>query len=304
MRVISLISSATEIVYRLGCGKKMVGRSHECDYPPEVLNLPFCTKPKFNIDGRSKEIDDRVKSLLQQALSIYYVDEKKLIHLEPDLIITQTQCEVCAVSLKDVEHALKEISQSKPRVISVEPNNLDDIWQSIDTISQALEVKHSGDNLIEKMKTRLHELNFLVKKLSPRRVACIEWIDPLMAAGNWVPELVNKAGGINLFGKSGKHSPWLDPKDLFYQDPEIIIIMPCGYDIKKSIRDIKPLFKIKGWEKIRAVKEGQVYIVDGNQYFNRPGPRLTDSLEILIEIIHQNQISFGHEGRGWIKYYN
>ena len=302
MRILSLLSSATEIVYSLGCGKWLVGRSHECDYPPEVVSLPFCTKPKFNTDGTSIEIDERVKSFLQKALSVYYVDEKKLSDLRPDIIITQTQCEVCAVSLKDVQNSLNRVTINRPKIISVEPNNLDDILDSIEVISSAIGVRDSGNALVEKMKFSLKELNQKIQKFKTKSVACIEWIEPLMAAGNWVPELVEKAGGKNLFGESGKHSPWMDPKKLFNTDPEIIIIMPCGYDMKKSVQEMGALLNIPGWENLSAVKDNQIYIADGNQYFNRPGPRLIESLEILIEIIHTGRISFGHEGKGWIRY--
>lgn len=299
MRILSLLSSATEIVHSLGCGDWLVGRSHECDYPPEVASLPFCTKPKFNIDGTSIEIDKRVKSILQKALSVYYVDEKKLRDLKPDIIITQTQCEVCAVSLKDVQDSLDLVNDNKPKIISIEPNCLDDIWNSIKKISSVLGVRDSGNALVGKMRFSLKKLNQKIQNFDTKSVACIEWIEPLMSAGNWVPELVEKAGGVNLFGVSGKHSPWMDPKELCSADPEIIIIMPCGYNIKKSDQEMGALLKIPGWKNLSAVKKGRIYIADGNQYFNRPGPRLIESLEILIEIIHSGRISFGHEGKGW-----
>ncbi len=152
------------------------------------------------------------------------------------------------------------------------------------------------------MRLSLKELNKKIQNFKTKGVACIEWIEPLMAAGNWVPELVEKAGGTNLFGISGKHSPWMDPKELCSADPEIIIVMPCGYDMKKSVQEMGALLNIPGWKNLSAVKEGQIYIADGNQYFNRPGPRLIESLEILIEIIHSGRISFGHEGKGWTRY--
>lgn len=302
MRVLSLLPAATEIIYSLGCGNLLVGRSHECDYPLEVKNLPFCTKPKFNTDGTSNDIDARVKSLIQKALSIYYLDEKKLSDLKPDIIITQTQCEVCAVSLEEVQDSLALVASISPKIISIEQNNLNDIWNSVEVISSALGAENSGISLVDKMKSNLIELNHKVQNFDTKSIACIEWIEPLMAAGNWVPELVEQAGGINLFGVAGKHSPWIDPKELFRLDPEIIIVMPCGYDLNKSLQEMGGLTNILGWEKLSAVKKNQIYIADGNQYFNRPGPRLINSLEILIEIIHSGRMSFGHKGKGWIRY--
>ena len=299
--VLSLLPAATEIIYSLGRGNLLVGRSHECDYPLEVKNLPFCTKPKFNTDGTSNDIDARVKSLIQKALSIYYLDEKKLSDLKPDIIITQTQCEVCAVSLEEVQESLTLVASISPKIISIEQNNLNDIWNSVEVISSALGAENSGISLVDKMKSNLIELNHKVQNFDTKSIACIEWIEPLMAAGNWVPELVEQAGGINLFGVAGKHSPWIDPKN-YRLDPEIIIVMPCGYDLNKSLQEMGGLTNILGWEKLSAVKKNQIYIADGNQYFNRPGPRLINSLEILIEIIHSGRISFGHKGKGWIRY--
>ena len=301
MRVLSLIASATEIVHALNYGEKLIDRSHECDYPAEVLHLPHCTKPRFNIDGTSIEIDQRVKSILQEALSVYHIDEAKLSELKPDIIITQSQCEVCAVSENDVQKAVKSITGKEPQIVSVEPNSLDDIWCDIKNISEALGDKKSGLNLIRNMKNRMNQLTKLVKGKKKRTVASIEWIDPLMSAGNWVPELIEMAGGINLFGITGKHSLWMDFKDLCDKDPEVLIIMPCGYGIEKSLIEMKTLTSTPGWDNLSAVKKNQVYVTDGNQYFNRPGPRLVASLEILIEILYEGLFNFGHYESSWIR---
>ena len=300
-RVLSLLSSTTEIIYALGCGDRLVGRSHECDYPEEVSELPICTIPKFNVDGTSREVDDEVKSLVQSALSIYYINEKLLKELKPDIIFTQSQCEVCAVSVSDVENALKNITGLSSRVISVEPNSLEDIFNDILTIAEILNVRKKGKELVELIKAKIDSTEKIVYQKSSPSVAAIEWIDPLMAAGNWVPQLIRVAGGKNLFGEAGKHSPWMKYNDLVEQDPEIIIVMPCGYDIKKSLIEIKTLERKKGWGSLKAVRNRNVYITDGNQFFNRPGPRIIESIEILLEIIHSDFSESKHIDSGWIK---
>ena len=300
-RVLSLLSSTTEIIYALGCGDRLVGRSHECDYPEEVSELPICTIPKFNVDGTSREVDDEVKSLVQSALSIYYINEKLLKELKPDIIFTQSQCEVCAVSVSDVENALKNITGLSSRVISVEPNSVEDIFNDILTIAEILNVSKKGKELVESIKATIDNTEKIVYQKSSPSVAAIEWIDPLMAAGNWVPQLIKVAGGKNLFGEAGKHSPWMKYNDLVEQDPEIIIVMPCGYDIKKSLIEIKTLESKKGWGSLKAVRNRNVYITDGNQFFNRPGPRIIESLEILLEIIHSDFSESKHIDSGWIK---
>ena len=300
-RVLSLLSSTTEIIYALGCGDRLVGRSHECDYPEEVSELPICTIPKFNVDGTSREVDDEVKSLVQSALSIYYINEKLLKELKPDIIFTQSQCEVCAVSVSDVENALKNITGFSSRVISVEPNSVEDIFNDILTIAEILNVRKKGKELVELIKAKIDSTEKIVYQKSSPSVAAIEWIDPLMAAGNWVPQLIRVAGGKNLFGEAGKHSPWMKYNDLVEQDPEIIIVMPCGYDIKKSLIEIKTLESKKGWGSLKAVRNRNVYITDGNQFFNRPGPRIIESLEILLEIIHSDFSESKHIDSGWIK---
>ena len=231
----------------------------------------------------------------------FEINEKLLKELKPDIIFTQSQCEVCAVSLSDVENALKNITGLSSRVISVEPNSVEDIFNDILTIAEILNVRSKGKELIDLIKAKLDNTKDVVYQISSPSVAAIEWIDPLMAAGNWVPQLIKVAGGKNLFGEAGKHSPWMKYNDLIKQDPEIIIVMPCGYDIKKSLIEIKTLESKKGWGSINAVLKNNVYIADGNQFFNRPGPRIIESLEILLEIIHPELSESKHIDSGWIK---
>jgi iron complex transport system substrate-binding protein len=299
-RVVSLIASATEIVCALGCEDRLVGRSHECDFPPSVRRLPVCTAPKFNVEGNSREIDRDVKTLLRDSLSVYRVDADRLAELEPDVIVTQAQCEVCAVSLRDVERAVCSWLQACPKLVSLVPNALADVWVDIEHVAEALGVVERGAELVAQLQSRIEGIASHAKTLSHRpRVACIEWIDPLMAAGNWVPEQVELAGGINLFGEAGKHSPWMTFEQLRAADPDAIVVMPCGFDIERSRRELPPLTGRPEWPGLRAVRDGRVFLADGNQFFNRPGPRLVESLEILAELLHPEAFAFGHEGAGW-----
>ncbi|MBI2980888.1 MAG: cobalamin-binding protein [Deltaproteobacteria bacterium] len=297
MKIISLIASSTEIVCALGCQEQLVGRSHECDYPPGVEKLPICTEPKLNVDGTSYEIDQRVKAIVQEGISVYRVDADLLRKLKPDVIITQDQCEVCAVSLKDVEQAVCEIVSSRPKIVSLKTESLADLWRDIQKVADAVGVRECGERLVRGLKERMERL--LSRVPTRPRVACIEWLDPLMAAGNWMPELVEMAGGTNLFGEAGKHSPWMTWEELVQKDPDLILCLPCGWGIEKVRSEMPVLTKRPEWKKLKAVQTGRVYLLDGNQYFNRPGPRLVESLEILAEIFHPESFNFGHKGIGW-----
>lgn len=303
-RIISLIASATEIVCALGCEDLLVGRSHECDYPPGIESLRACSSAKFDVHGTSRQIDDRVKHVLQQATSVYAVDADLLDRLEPTVIITQTQCEVCAVSLKDVEAAICDAVRSQPKVVALEPNSLQDVWQDIRRVAAALGVVERGEALIDRCHARLVDVARQTLGMSRLRptIACIEWIDPLMAAGNWVPELVEFAGGRNLFGEAGKHSPWMTWDDLVDADPDVIAVMPCGFDIERTRQEMPILTDRPDWSRLAAVQTGRVFLTDGNQYFNRPGPRVVESAEILAELLHPDHVRFGHEGTGWIRW--
>ena len=299
-RVVSLIASATEIVCALGCEDQLVGRSHECDFPESVKRLPVCTEPKFNVEGTSYEIDQRVKAILQEGLSVYRVHADRLRGLRPDVIVTQSHCEVCAVSLRDVERAVCQWLQACPRIVSLAPNALADVWADIELVAEALDVPDQGAELVGRLKRRMQVVADRARPLPDRpTVACVEWIEPLMAAGNWMPELVEMAGGVNLFGEAGKHAPWMTWEQLRDRDPEVIVVLPCGFDRERTRRDMPALTRKPGWPDLRAVRDRRVYLADGNQYFNRPGPRLAESLEILAEVLHPGVFHFGQEGTGW-----
>ena len=300
-RIISLIASATEIVAALGFEEQLVGRSHECDYPPSVGRLPACSTSKVDVDASSRAIDDQVRAIVSERLSVYRVDPDLLNRLAPTVILTQTQCEVCAVSLKDVEQAVRELVSSQPRIVSLEPMALDDIWTDIRSVAEALDDSTRGDCLVTQLTARLDTLRARTASRATRpSIACIEWIEPLMHTGNWVPELVDVAGGTNLFGESGTHSGSLTVADLVAADPDVVAIMPCGFDIDRSRREMSPLTSRPEWPQLAAVRNERVFTADGNQYFNRPGPHVVESAEILAELLHPEAVDLRHRGTGWI----
>jgi len=301
-RVVSLIASATEIVCALGKRDWLLGRSHECDYPPSIGPLPRLTEPKLNVHGSSFEIDRQVKTLLKDGLSVYRVDVDLLREIDPDVIVTQDQCEVCAASLADVEAALCDWTGRDVNIVSLRPDSLADAWTDIERVAAALDCAEDGAALIASLKARMAHVTERCAELPKPTVACIEWIDPLMAAGNWMPELVEMAGGVNLFGEAGKHSPWMTWEQLRAADPDVIAILPCGFDMPRVLDEMPLLTAKPGWSSLKAVRAGRVYVTDGNQYFNRPGPRLAESLEILAEILHPGRFDFGRKGTGWMMF--
>jgi iron complex transport system substrate-binding protein len=284
IRIASFIASATEIVDALGMLDCLVGRSHECDYPHGIEKLPVCTRPKIEVTGNSLEIDQQVKANLTNALSIYEVIDDVLEELQPTHILTQTQCEVCAVSLKDVERSVASRLASQPKIVSLQPNCLADIWDDIRRVAESLEISERGETLIRTLRAKMQSISNQAAVEKPT-VACIEWLSPLMAAGNWVPELVEMAGGINLFGEAGKHSPWMTWEELVASDPDVIVAMPCGFDEARTRSEMYWLTDRPEYANLRAARTGRVHVVDGNQYFNRPGPRVVESLEILANLV-------------------
>ena len=302
-RIVSLIASATEIVCALGFEDRLVGRSHECDHPPSVARLPVCSASKVEVGAAGRTIDDQVRAIVADGLSVYRVDAGILDRLGPTVVITQTQCEVCAVSLKDVEAAVCELVGSRPRIVSLEPMSLPDIWSDIRTVAAALGAPERGEALVDRLKAGLDAVQARAAAEETRpTIGCIEWIDPLMAAGNWVPELVERAGGVDVLGRAGEHSGGLSIEALAAADPDVIAVMPCGWDIERSRREMPPLASHPAWPRLSAVRNGRVFMTDGNQYFNRPGPRVVESAEILADILHPGRCDFGHRGRGWTRW--
>ena len=264
MRVVSLLASATEIMHALGKGSWLVGRSHECDFPKEVLSLPRCSDPAISVDGTSAEIDRAIKTAARNALSIYRVHDHLLRELRPDLILTQTQCEVCAVSLKDVEDAYGA------RVVALNPRTLDDVFDDIRRVAGALGCADEGLALGKKLHREFAILQAETENLDKPKVAVLEWLDPLMGAGHWIPRLVEYAGGRSVL-KAGR----ITPEDLRLAAPDVIIAAPCGYPLGKTLQERRLLEGLPG----------RVWAADGNAYFNRSGPRLVDTARMIDRML-------------------
>ena len=300
-RIVSLLPSCTEIICKLGFRGNLVGISHECDYPNSISGLPVLTKARLSQEGTSIEINQSVTVLLQRGLSVYDVDASLLKSLSPDIIVTQAQCEACAVSLDQVQDIVSNWTLNQTEIISLEPNTLNEVWLDFAIIAKTLDSSESYSILKSEINERFKLLKDKLHGTKQKpTVLCIEWIEPIMVAANWVPELVGFAGGENVMSVSGTDSKFCSWDDIKKTNPDIIIMMPCGFGIKRTLEDLHFLQNIKGWEELKAVKENKVFVVDGNKYFNRPGPRLVDSAEILAEIIHPGIFERKYLEHAWI----
>ena len=301
-RVVSLLPSATEIVAALGFADALVGRSHECDFPPGVERLPVCTEPKVDPSGSTEQIHRRIEDLLTRSLSVYRVDAGRLRTLSPTHVVTQVQCEVCAVSLADLERALADWSAPRPLLIALAPGDLAGVRSDIERVASCLGAPERGRELVDRLHRRLEAVAQKASENASRpRVATIEWLSPLMSAGNWMPELVEMAGGTNLFGEAGRHSSWFAWEELRAADPDAIVLFPCGFSLARLRREIGLVTRLPGWKALSAVRRGRVFLAEGNQLFNRPGPRLAETLEALAEMLHPELFRFGLEGSAWLR---
>ena len=297
-RIVSLLASGTELVAALGLGDRLVGRSHECDHPAWVKRLPVLSHPTFDIQGTSAEIDARVRQRLHAGQPLYAVDEAQLAALAPDIIITQTHCEVCAVSPADLAHAVAARLE-RHQVVALSTGTIDGILDGFARVAAVLGVPEAGRRLVAELRARLGAVAELTHGLRRPRVACLEWIDPLFAMGNWGPEIVAAAGGACVFGTPGAHSTTLPFEALVEADPEIIVMAPCGFDLTRTLAELPALTEKPGWGGLTAVRTGRAFAADGNFYFNRSGPMLFDSAEILAEMLHPNEIPPRHQGTCW-----
>lgn len=290
LRIASLLASATEIVYGLGLGDSLVGVSHECDYPPEATTKPRLTGSRINAAASSGQIDREVRERTPAGEALYDIDVAVLASLAPDLIITQAQCDVCAVRYADVLEAVAtEPALRNTQVIALNPQTFDDVLADILRVAEAAGCRERGAAYVAELQGRIEKIAAKGRSIPPEqrpRVACIEWTDPLMLAGNWMPQMVELAGGVNLLSKAGEHSPVCRWEDLRAADPQVIVVCPCGFDLERSRQELATLEALPGWHDVTAVRQGRVYPADGNAYFNRSGPRMVESLEMLAGFIY------------------
>ncbi len=287
MRICSLLPGATEVVALLGRTRHLVGISHECDYPPEIRTKPVLVRATMESGLLSSpEIDRRVRNSLQAGRPLYELDETMLVRVRPDLVIAQTLCDVCAITPSQVTRALRVLS-TPPRVLSLGPSTLDEVLADIGRIGEVIGRSLEAANLVDQLRARLEAVLLQVAHAEKYpRVACLEWLDPLFSAGHWVPEMVACAGGVDVLGKPGAPSEQVTWEQLQAAKPDVLIIMPCGFSIARTKQEMSRLTKRTGWKKLPAVKQGTVFLVDGSSYFNRPGPRLIDGIEMLAACFH------------------
>jgi len=289
-RIVSLISSATEILYGLGLGDRLVAVSHECDWPAAAASLPQATFSNIDSAAASGQIDDQVKQQLTAGEPLYEIDRELLESLAPDLIVTQAQCDVCAVKYDDVA----ELVQTSPalaetRIVSLAPEMLDEVLSDIRRVGEAAGVQAAAEDYLQQLERRLRDVQQTVAqaaRVDRPRVAIIEWLEPMMIAGNWTPGLVDRAGGKYDLAVEGRHSEYVDWSKLASYDPEVLVIAPCGFDIERTLRETDTLTARSEWRQLSAVRSGRVFVMDGNAYLNRSGPRLVDTAEILSHLIH------------------
>lgn len=299
-RIVSLLPAATEIVWALGLGEPLVGRSHECDVPESVLRLPALTRPRVDPAASSRAIHEAVEGVLADstpaAASLFELDIAALAALRPEVILTQATCAVCAISGDDVAEALNR-SAHRPRIVSLSATTLAGLWADVLEVGAATGTPARARELVAKLQARCDSVRCRTAVLGRSgaarpRVAMIEWLDPPMAAGNWVPELVRLAGGDDCLGRAGEHSHWIDWPAVAAADPDVIILAPCGFTLDRTLREAAAADVRGPLTQTRAAREGRLWVMDGHHLLNRPGPRLVDSLEVLASILHPGRFAF------------
>lgn len=289
-RIASLLASATELLYGLGLGERVVAISHECDYPPGATDKPRVTKTRVAASATSREIDEQVRAMAGGGEPLYELDTDRLAELAPDLIVTQAQCDVCAVRYQDVLDAVAAHDGLRgTQVVALNPLRLADILDDILRVGQAAGVADAARHYVASLQERIDRVRDTGKAIAPQsqpRVAALEWIEPPMLAANWMPELITLAGGRVPRDDAGQHSTYATWDDVVNYRPEVVVVMPCGFDLRRTVDEAAVLFDLPGWSDLPAVRDGRVFAVDANAYFNRSGPRIVDSLEILAHLIH------------------
>lgn len=285
MRIVSFLPSATETLYELGAGSQIVGVTHECKFPVQARKKPRVIRPSFDPNRMTgREIDAKIVELMRSGSDIYVVDDEVLKKADPDLIVAQGICEVCSPFTKEISRAVK-ILGGQPDVLVLDPHDLDDILVSIMNVAERVGRIKEGAKLVSSLQERIDAVREMKIKNRPR-VLCIEWLDPLFTAGHWVPQMVEYAGGVNGISVAGEPSRRMDIDEVVQFDPDIIVLMPCGFGIPRTLRELPALAHNEKWKSLRAVKNGDVYAVNANAYFSKPGPRAVIGLEILAKILH------------------
>ena len=287
MRVCSLLPGATEIAFALGLGDDVVGVTHECDYPAEARQKPVVVHGLIDSNRMtSLEIDRWVGERLGSNQGLYLLDEERLREAAPDVILTQGLCDVCAIDYNEVVAASETLAK-KPKIVSLTPNCLTDVLDDVARVGEATGQRHIAERVVEELEQRISSVREQAARSSARpRVACLEWFDPIYLAGHWVPEMIEIAGAEDVLGRRGEPSEKVEWQSIRESTPEIIVLMPCGFDVPRTLREAGVLERLEGWHDLPAVKAGKVFAVNGHAFFSRPGPRLVDGLEILAHIIH------------------
>jgi iron complex transport system substrate-binding protein len=284
MRIVSLVPSATEMLFALGVGDEVTAVTHECDHPPEALDLPKVTRDLIGPGLPPAEIDRAVKELTQQGKAIYELDEEALRRLQPDLIVTQQLCAVCAVSYDDVQ-AVAERLDSRPTVLSLDPHTLGEVLGDVRTLAQATDAKDAGVDLVQDAASRIDRVRLAVRAAEPVRMAALEWLDPVFVAGHWTPQLIEYAGGLDVLGMPGEHSQQVDWDRVRAAEPEVVVVMPCGYDAERALEEA---YEYR--DELASLGARRVVAVDAAAYFSRPGPRLVAGVELLGHILHPDRL--------------
>jgi iron complex transport system substrate-binding protein len=284
MRIVSLVPSATEILFALGLGDEVVAVTHECDYPLATQGLPTVTRDALPHDLTAGQIDAAVRARTEQGEAIYELDVDALRELRPDLIVTQALCAVCAVSFEDVRAIAQEL-ESRPEVIALDPRTLGEVLGDVRMLAEATGRRDAGVALIEDAAARIDRVRLAVRDRRRPRVAALEWLEPVYVAGHWTPQLIEYAGGLDVLGMSGEHSERRSWDEVAASEPDIVVVMPCGYDAERAHAEA-----LRYGDRLAALGAGQVVAVDAAAYFSRPGPRLVDGLELLAHILQPESI--------------
>jgi iron complex transport system substrate-binding protein len=298
MRICSLLPSATEALFELGAGDSVAGVTFECDFPTEAKTKRVVVRTRLKHSEDPLEIDRQVKDFVARGESLYEIDHAAIQAIEPDLIITQDLCHVCAASPGDLASALDALGR-KPEVLSLNPQSLGDVWKDILAIGRAIGRISQARELVAELEGRVSAVARAVSDSSIRpRVACLEWLEPPFVGGHWVPEMVACAGGVDVFGKAAEPSFRQTWKEVLKANPEVIVVMPCGYGLEQAVKEFSVMTLPDGWESLQAVRDGRVFAVDASGYFSRPGPRLAGGVEILAGILHPETLPTPREPSG------